>query len=269
MRAVRLATEGKPSARAFALLCRIPVRTYYHYERDETAIPAKALEMVISASGCSSVYLLTGRGPIFLGKDGRAAGVELIAELYDETDTLRQRLEEAEYEMRRARREREPVLRIVAREEAAAYTTNIEGEVEACVAVPILEGAIAAGCPTNVFEEQIEGWAICYRSAVRHPEETSCVRVRGDSMAPYIPDGSLVGIDHSLRQADALLQQFVALRVDDDCVIRRLTRANGHYIGLPANPTEVNLPVVFGPHGCSEGECTVVGKVIFSFATFE
>ena len=213
---------------------------YYKYEQDKAKPSGENLGMIVTKTGCNLIWLLFGAGRPF----GSNAGV-------------------SEHELRYG--QPEPIIMVLGPQDRGIQD-DIEAEARACVAVPILGGAIAAGVPRDVFEEEVEGWAICYRDAVLHPHQTSCVRVEGDSMEPCIPDGSLVGIDHAERDPRRLTGAFVALRHDDGCVIRRLIQAHGHWLGMPANHTDENRPVVFGHEDHQENP--IVGKVIFSFAVF-
>jgi len=111
------------------------------------------------------------------------------------------------------------------------------------VPVPILEGAVAAGAPSTVFEHEVTDWAFCYKPHLPHPERTTCVRVTGDSMGDVAPDGALVGIDHAVQDLDEILRRkspLVAVRDPDGngVLIRRVKRVNRHAIFYP----EVDLP---------------------------
>lgn len=114
---------------------------------------------------------------------------------------------------------------------------------EEIVPVPILEGAVAAGAPSEVFENEVADWAFCYKPHLPHPQRTSCVRVAGESMGDVVPDGALVGIDHAVQDVDEILQRrspLVAVRDHEatGVLIRRIRRVNGHVIFYP----EVDLP---------------------------
>ena len=113
----------------------------------------------------------------------------------------------------------------------------VEDETELLRAVPILDGRIAAGVPMEVAEAERVGWAFCYAPHVPHPERTSCIRVAGDSMAPVIPDGALVGIDHAMRDVREMTGPAgeptrAAIRVEEDegCVVRNVRLAGGRIL---------------------------------------
>lgn len=125
----------------------------------------------------------------------------------------------------------------------AAAEAALATATEEIVPVPILEGAVAAGAPAEVFDNEVADWAFCYKPHLAHPQRTSCVRVTGDSMGDVAPDGALVGIDHAVQDVDEILQRqspLVAVRDPDAAgvLIRRMRRVNGHVIFYP----EVDLP---------------------------
>jgi len=126
---------------------------------------------------------------------------------------------------------------------AAGDESLLEAATTQIVPVPILEGAVAAGAPSKVFEREVTDWAFCYKPHLPHPQRTTCVRVTGDSMGDVAPDGALVGIDHAVQDLDEILRRkspLVAVRDPDGngVLIRRVKRVNRHAIFYP----EVDLP---------------------------
>lgn len=133
-------------------------------------------------------------------------------------------------------------------------------------ALPILEHEIAAGAPRNVYEENIADWAICYAGAVRHPESTSCIWVRGESMAPEIPDGALVAVDHAVRDvremrvAGPCAPRAAVRDGEGGCVIREVHLYGKQLVCRPANPGPDHPELTFD---LSSEQNPVVGQVIW------
>ncbi len=90
------------------------------------------------------------------------------------------------------------------------------------VPVPLLRDAAAAGLPREISDADLDGYALIHYSACPNPADFTCIRVRGDSMAPILHDGALVAIDHSQRDPLALNQKMVAARTVDGVVVKWL-----------------------------------------------
>ena len=88
-------------------------------------------------------------------------------------------------------------------------------------------------------------------------------------MALAVPEGSLVGIDCSVRHPEQLVKSGGLAAVRNSrlgCTIRQVETANQHWLFLPANPSEENKTVVWSE---SEGtECPIVGAVVFAFVAY-
>jgi len=93
------------------------------------------------------------------------------------------------------------------------------------VPIPLLKDAAAAGSPREISDADLDGYALLHYSACPNPADFTCIRVRGDSMAPILHDGALVAIDHSQRDPLALHQKMVAARTPDGVVIKWLERS--------------------------------------------
>ena len=99
-----------------------------------------------------------------------------------------------------------------------------------------------------------------YKDWVPHPKETRCLRVKGTSMHPVLPDGSLVAVDGAIREPAQCADGIVAARVDDGVVIKWLTVAKD--VLMLRSENREFAPVVLHP---SEDEPSpIVGKVIWS-----
>lgn len=265
---------GHGGKSAFAKALGILLTSYVRYEM--TVVPG--IEMVAKMMEVTNVnprWLQFGIGERLLPDHGRQPALqtaaELIDELSDENDKLRKKLEGvAETEGTYGT---PPALVVVPAgvkpDEWIREHGHVEAELERCVLVPILAGRVAAGAPRNVMEHEKSGWAVTYRSAIRNPRTTSAIRVDGDSMEPHIPDGSLVWIDYSVRDPAVIVRskhKIAAIRVDDGVVIRRVSKADGHWLFLPENETAQNRPAVWA---AGEGDNPVVGKMVAMWAKFD
>lgn len=270
---IREKLYGPRGKTAIAKDLGIVLQQYIRYEQDRV-IPGELLLRLSQEKQVNPRWVLHGVGREFLPERPRREAIldaaELVVDLWEENDQLRRRISIRESEQKY---EHTPVLAVIpagmSPDAWAREQGHIQAEVRDCVAVPILGGRIAAGAPRDVYEHETEGWAIFYRRAIRNPKTTSALRVDGDSMEPFIPDGSLAGVDYSQRDPAKIVRgrfPFAAIRVDGGCVIRRVERADGHWLFLPSNPSATNRPAVWGP---SEGENPIVGKVVTLSVVYE
>jgi SOS-response transcriptional repressor LexA len=153
-----------------------------------------------------------------------------------------------------------PEMRLV--EAKGKWFRGLALRIEAYFPIPLVAGSVAAGSPTTVSENDVDDWipAIYHKDWCPHPDQTVCVRVKGDSMAPTIPDGGLVAIDLVQRDPARLVRRVVALRRDGGVTVKRLVRlGDGRYVARPDNPDSAELYV----YGADEIADAVVGKVVW------
>ncbi len=131
-----------------------------------------------------------------------------------------------------------PVIEIVGPEEVGQCTSEF-------VAVPLLDDAVAAGEPREVREAHQEGWGIVHRNWIPHPAASVMVRVKGDSMEPTIPDGSLVVVDTSETEPGLLVRRAVLIiKHGGGATVKRLHRGEREsWVGIPDNLTADNQPI--------------------------
>jgi len=103
------------------------------------------------------------------------------------------------------------------------------------VSVPLLSDAAAAGSPTEIDEDHVEGRCVIYRGALRNPDHTTCVWVRGDSMQPVLPNGSIVAVNHARTDIADLDGKIVAAYHEEGVTIKRLMLADQAIILMPEN----------------------------------
>lgn len=90
------------------------------------------------------------------------------------------------------------------------------------------------------------------------PEKCSVIRARGDSMAPTIPDASLLVIDHS--QNDITNGCIMVINVGDDLLVKRVRRRLDGLIDLLSdNP--IYPPETIGPDMLQR--LRIIGRVIY------
>lgn len=135
-----------------------------------------------------------------------------------------------------------------------------EGEffIEKLVPIPIAKDPISAGSPREVREDP-DGVAVVYREWAKNPQNFTVVRVKGESMHPTIPDGSLVGIDHSRKDPRKLNGKVVAIRKDGEATIKRLMIVSDDLsLGMTDNPAEKDKTIALQGE---EINSAIVGKV--------
>ena len=90
------------------------------------------------------------------------------------------------------------------------------------------------------------------------PERCSIIRARGDSMAPTIPDASLLIVDHS--QAEVANGCIMVISVGDDLLVKRVRRRLDGLIDLVSdNPSYP--PETIGSD--TVAQLRVVGRVVY------
>lgn len=130
--------------------------------------------------------------------------------------------------------------------------------IERFVPIPIAAGKISGGSPRAVREEP-DGVALIYEHWAHNRENFTAVWLKGQSMEPTISDGSLIGIDHSQKDIQALDGKIVALRKDGEATIKRI-RIVSHslVLGLPDNPAFMKEAVVLKGE---QIDTAIIGKV--------
>jgi transcriptional regulator with XRE-family HTH domain len=95
------------------------------------------------------------------------------------------------------------------------------------VAVPLLRDSAAAGSPRMIQEALVEDVVVIPRRMCPHPEETVCIRVKGDSMSPMLEDSDIVAIDTSFIDRSKLYGKMVAARDPEGGVTIKWLRKSG------------------------------------------
>lgn len=146
-----------------------------------------------------------------------------------------------------------PPLAIVTRQEVRDRFRELESP-ENYAVVPLYSDAVAAGDGAFV-EEEVESFSIIYSSWVRGPGPHTSIRIKGKSMEPVLPDGSIVGIDHSQRDPEKLLNKIVVARNKDGALtVKYLKRAGDFWILQPAT-SQFDIIIM------KKDELEIIGKV--------
>jgi len=151
------------------------------------------------------------------------------------------------------------------RAQAEAATDFLRDEIrrDRFVAVPLLADAIAGGRPREIRAEDVEDYAVIHADWCPHPEHTTCLRVRGDSMAPILADGSLVAVDHRRRDPFRLDGQMVAFRQGDGASVKWCKVVGRDLVlGLPENKDTIAEDSLLLFRGEDITDC-VIGSVVW------
>jgi len=266
----REAAFGRTGRSAFARALGIPLTSYLNFEHGRVP-PMDIIVKMMTLTRVNPRWLVHGEGPQYLPRDVELPPAEDAASLVAALLEQNAKLEE---QLLAAKRSAHPAVLVVPADVAPKEWLAGHGQIQAAseeyVAVPILSGKNAENPPENVFEADRDGWALCPRSAVRHPKSTFATRVEDDAMAPAIPQGSLVGVDCSIRDPRKLCKDAgAAVAVRDPrlgCTVRRIEKADQHWLFLPASRSEENKAVVWSEGGGTE--CPAIGAVIFAFVAY-
>ncbi|MFC1805491.1 LexA family transcriptional regulator [Planctomycetota bacterium] len=266
---IREEAFGKRGKSAFARALGIPLTSYLNFENGRVP-PMDTIVKMMALTRVNPRWLVHGKGsrhlPEEIGPSLAEDAASLLSALLEENARLRE-------EQLAAKRAGQPAVLVVPAdadpEVWPAAQEGVRAAAEEHIAVPVLSCQAAANPPGNVFEADNDGWLLCPSSAVKHPKSTFAMRVGDGAMAPTIPQGSLVGVDCSVRDPAKLHKsgsRLVAVRDPrQGCCIRQLEKAEGHWLFLPTNMSEQAMPMVW-TEGSRE-QCLIIGKVVFVFAT--
>lgn len=174
-------------------------------------------------------WLFTGRGDMFTSPNLINTSPDYVTKNTSTEDLLselRRRVEAAEQP------QGERMLTFTESEEAFEQW---EGE-ERFRALPYMRDAAAAGAG-RVVEDEVEGYVVVHERIAKSAGRLVCVRISGDSMAPTLPDGSIVAVQISDGDPRDHIGQIVAARTDDgEVTVKRLAAAKHCLVLRPDNP---------------------------------
>ncbi|MDM8526249.1 helix-turn-helix domain-containing protein [Desulfococcaceae bacterium HSG8] len=135
------------------------------------------------------------------------------------------------------------------------------------IPVRLLKDEIAAGMPSDIRDEDTEGYCLIFADKEwipGDPEQYVCCRVKGDSMYPILKEGDIVAIDHSQRDPGLLNKQMVAFRYEGGASVKWLSYVKeDRVLGIPENKNNIDSTI------CLVGEETetgIIGKVAWWWA---
>ncbi len=118
---------------------------------------------------------------------------------------------------------------------------KLDAEKLQLVAIPVLKTVAAShgekgGHPSSLLSGPIEGMIAAPKDWCPNPNATSCLRVRGASMIPVIPDGCIVAVDSSQTDHMKLDGKIVvAWHKDQGLTVSRFKRYDHTEILEPEN----------------------------------
>ena len=208
-------------------------RSIRQYEAGRSDPSASNLERLATALGVRMEWLVTARGPrsndprdVYRGSAAVAVPPE---RLHDD-----------------------------AVENAAAARRLARNTGDFCV-LPRLDSQEALASEDMLSPERVVGPAFFYAKWCPSPLRTDCVRVEDDTMAPGIPQGALVGVDHTqrgvLESRGAVVAAWLAKR---QCVvIRRLVYTEDTGAAALVHTKADGQP----PHPWEPGD-RIIGRVV-------
>lgn len=137
---------------------------------------------------------------------------------------------------------------------------------EEFVRIRLLADRAAGGDPAAVNERDVEGYVVIHKSKLRYdPKFYTCIRMRGDSMAPRLSPGTIVCISHKEKDPERLNRRMAAIYIKEEGVmVKRLIKRGKEYILMPENVTEENLPRAFNP-----ARDRIIGRIAWWWAEEE
>jgi phage repressor protein C with HTH and peptisase S24 domain len=136
---------------------------------------------------------------------------------------------------------------------------------ESYIPIRLLEGAAAAGSPTEVLDYELENaqWVLIYASREwmpNDPEDYTCIKVSGESMWPILSNGDIVAVDHAVKDPVALDGKMAVFKINGGVTIKwlKFMREQGVVVGVPENRDELDHVVTLSGDQINTG---IVGKV--------
>jgi hypothetical protein len=244
LREIRNDLFGEHGGPELARRLGLPARTWYNYETGVT-VPAEVLLAFIDQTGANPVWLLSGESPRYRRGQADASLAELTP-----IELIRRGLEKLEQEP--------SDVTIVAPE-------NLPGEYK-CDFVAVSLVPMGALVREVIDPGAVEGYIMAYRQWLPNPGQTVGVRLTDDAMYPILPSGSVVAIDRSKRDVQALQGRMVAACPEGQPMIRWLDLSGRHMILRPNQPSKEHplLPVEIN----GQASDLIVGQVVWSWSRF-
>lgn len=158
-----------------------------------------------------------------------------------------------------------PVLTVRTGEKSETFHQDFAAE--NYLTVRLLKDEIAAGMPSEIRDNDIDGYCLVYADKAwmpGNPENYTCCRVRGDSMYPILADGDIIAVDHSVRDPKILHKKMVAFRYGGGAAVKWLSYIKkGTVLGIPENKNSMEATICLVGE---EIETGIIGKVAWWWA---
>lgn len=156
-----------------------------------------------------------------------------------------------------------PILKTDTLEKFAQRHDSTKLSMDHYVAIRLLKDGVSAGLPTEINEEDLEGWALIYNSKEwlpNDPENYTCAHIIGDSMLPILAPGDIVAIDHAERDPEKLKNKMAAFRDNGGVTIKWLRYYPDKHmiVGDPENQAKIETRVILVGDEMNKG---IIGKV--------
>jgi len=127
---------------------------------------------------------------------------------------------------------------------------------EETVSIPLMAIPVGAGIPTTVDNEIKKRipWLLNNLPQASRKHRLAAATVRGDSMMPTLPEGSVCIVDLDQTDASLLLKKLVVARAQDEWAVKRLEVRKGKLFLTSDNPDYPDIPV--------DSEMSILGRVI-------
>lgn len=244
LREVRQERFGEHGGPELARRLGLPARTWYNYETGVT-VPAEVLLSFLEQTGTNPIWLFNGEGPKYLRPDDGQAFQDLSP-----GELIRMGLEKLEQEPRGHDGLLPPGPPGVEDEDFIAVDM-----------VPL--GDLAGGSPPGEDGRFI----LASRFSLPHPSRTVAVRLEDDAMHPILPVGSIVAVDRSITDPEALRGKLVAADPEHSPMIRWLEVSGKHLILRP-NHASADHPMIPIPRDSPGGRSPILGQVVWSWSRF-
>ncbi len=212
--------------------------TLADYEREKYDVPRPVCLAMEYRFGINHLWLLTGEGNPFLPTKPEAeargrpvAGAAAVRPVVVTDPSELERLE------------------------------TLEGR-DRFYAVPYLRDAASAG-QGLIVEDAVEGYCIIHERAAPRPENLRCLRISGDSMAPLLPEGSIVGVDITLKHPRVVDGKIICARSDEGHVIKRLQLQQRYALLFSESENHDRYPPIV--ISLKSEEDFIVGQVVWAW----
>jgi transcriptional regulator with XRE-family HTH domain len=145
---------------------------------------------------------------------------------------------------------------------SSASAAKLEKRRDDLIAVGVLRDAAAAGQPRFINEKDIESFILVPNSKefAPHPSSLIAVKIKGDSMSPFLDDGYIAVIDTAETSRKSLYNEMVAARDPDGGVTIKWLRNNGkEEILMPQHTAIRHQPVIIS----GNDDWKIIGKVVW------